>query len=89
MKSNIEYILYARRSSDREDYQAPSIEQQVDELRTLAAKRDLDIAEEIIESASAKELGRPMFRQLISHLSKGKDQRYPGMEARSSGAKYG
>lgn len=74
MKPAIRYILYARRSSDREDLQALSIDQQLEELHLLAAKRNLEIVEEMTESASAKDPGRPIFNELIKQLQKGKAQ---------------
>jgi len=62
------YVVYARRSSDTEDQQALSIEQQLDALRDLARVRGFDVAEELTESASAKDPGRPVFRALMKKV---------------------
>lgn len=68
----LRYILYARRSSDRDDLQTLSLDQQVQVLRQLARTRDLDVVEEFTESASAKLSGRPIFRELVKRLEAGK-----------------
>jgi site-specific DNA recombinase len=68
----LRYILYARRSSDRDDLQTLSLDQQVHILRQLALSRDLDVVEEFTESASAKLSGRPVFREVVKRLEAGK-----------------
>jgi hypothetical protein len=65
-------VVYARRSSDSEDRQALSLESQLEELRKFAAARGFEIAEELTESASAREPGRPVFNQLMSRIREGK-----------------
>jgi DNA invertase Pin-like site-specific DNA recombinase len=67
-------VIYARRSSDREDHQILSIEQQLDVLLELAADRGIDLAEELVENASAKDPGRPIFNDLIKKIRAGKGQ---------------
>ncbi|MCB9883770.1 MAG: recombinase family protein [Planctomycetes bacterium] len=67
----LRYILYARRSSDRDDLQTLSLDQQVQVLRQLALTRELDVVEELTESASAKLSGRPVFRELVKRLEAG------------------
>ena len=62
------YIIYARKSSDREDRQMASIDDQIREMRKIADKDDLEIIDEIIETKSAKEAGRPGFRELVRRL---------------------
>lgn len=59
------FILYCRRSSDREDKQALSIESQERTLREIATRRDLKVVKVIKESMSAKEPGRPGFNEMI------------------------
>ncbi|MGB4076567.1 MAG: recombinase family protein [Minisyncoccia bacterium] len=55
------YFLYARKSTDVEDKQVLSIEAQLAELRALARKNELEIAEEFVEKKSAKIPGRAYF----------------------------
>lgn len=55
------YFLYARKSTDVEDKQILSIEAQLFELRELAKRENLNIADEFIEKRSAKIPGRPIF----------------------------
>ena len=66
------YFLYARKSTDEEDRQILSIEAQVTETKEYAIKENLQIAQEFIESKSAKIPGRPIFNEMMSLLQKGK-----------------
>ncbi len=66
------YVLYARRSTDAEDKQILSLESQFDELRKFAALRGIEIAEELTESASARDPGRPVFGELLRRVKAGK-----------------
>lgn len=72
MSSRSQYIIYARRSSDQEDRQSLSIDQQIEALRLLAARRKLEIADVLTESASAREPGRPLFGELLKRIRAGK-----------------
>ena len=65
-------ILYVRRSSDTEDHQTLSIEQQIFEMRELAAKREIELDEVLTESASAREPGRPVFSELMKRIRAGR-----------------
>lgn len=65
-------VLYARRSMDRDDAQVLSIEQQINALRRLAVQRKIEIAEELTESASAKDPGRPVFGEILKRIRHGK-----------------
>ena len=65
------FLLYARKSSDRDDMQALSIESQLVELRSLARKESLHIAEEFIEARTAKDPGRPVFNRMIQTIQAG------------------
>lgn len=64
-------ILYARKSSESEDRQALSIESQLGVLRDLANRHEIKIIEELTESKSAKEPGRPIFNQMIERIRRG------------------
>ncbi len=66
------YFIYARKSTDVEDKQVQSIEGQLDELRTLAKRENLEIIEELVEKQSAKKPGRPIFNKMLDSIEKGK-----------------
>jgi site-specific DNA recombinase len=68
------YFLYARKSTDVEDKQVLSIEAQLSELRTLARREGLEIAEEFVEKRSAKQPGRPVFSAMMARIQKGEAQ---------------
>jgi site-specific DNA recombinase len=59
-------IIYYRKSTDRDDKQANSLEHQLDNCRRVAELKSLEIYKEIWESRSAKtEWTRPWFNELI------------------------
>lgn len=62
------YFIYARKSSESEDRQVLSIESQIAELQKLAKQHDIEVAEVLTESRSAKEPGRPVFNSLIQKI---------------------
>jgi len=68
------YFIYARKSTDVEDKQVLSIEAQLSELRALARREGLEIAEEFVEKRSAKQPGRPMFNEMMARIQKGEAQ---------------
>ena len=68
------FFLYARKSTDTEDKQVLSIEAQLAELRSLAKRDGLEIAEEFVEKRSAKSLGRPLFGEMMSRIQNGEAQ---------------
>lgn len=68
------YFLYARKSTDTEDKQILSIEAQLSELRALARRDGLDIAQEFVEKRSAKTLGRPVFEDMMRRVERGEAQ---------------
>ncbi len=68
------FFLYARKSTDVEDKQVLSIEAQLSELRTLARREGLEIAEEFVEKRSAKQPGRPVFNEMMARVQKGEAQ---------------
>ena len=54
------YIIYARKSTDSEERQVLSIDAQLAELREFARKEHLHVLRELVESQTAKEPGRPV-----------------------------
>ena len=68
------FFLYARKSTDTEDKQVLSIEAQLAELRSLARREGLEIAQEFVEKRSAKSLGRPLFGEMMSRIQNGEAQ---------------
>jgi DNA invertase Pin-like site-specific DNA recombinase len=65
------YYLYARKSTDDEDRQILSIESQLNELREHAKKESLVVAEEFIETKTAKNPGRPIFDFMLKQIELG------------------
>ena len=65
------YYLYARKSTDDEDRQVLSIESQLNELHEYAKHENLSIADEYVETRTAKEPGRPIFSLMIQQIESG------------------
>src|SRR5436309_1226712 len=65
------YVIYARKSTESEDRQVLSIDSQVREVRQIAAKHGVTVAEVLTESRSAKAPGRPVFGQLVRRIHRG------------------
>lgn len=62
----MQWIIYYRKSTDRDDKQANSLEHQLNNCHRTAENRWINIVEEISESRSAKEeFSRPWFNRLI------------------------
>lgn len=69
----VQYCLYARKSTEQEDKQVPSIESQIREMEKLAINEGLEIVERKQESHSAKEAGaRPVFNEIIEEIKRKK-----------------
>lgn len=67
------YCLYARKSTEQDEYQALSIDSQIKEMTDMADHEGLYIAEVRKEAHSAKESGqRPVFLQLLKDIRLGK-----------------
>jgi len=64
------YLIYARKSTDEEEKQVLSIEAQITELREFATKENLKVIEEYIESKTAKKPGRSVFNAMMERIEK-------------------
>ncbi|HJN84960.1 MAG TPA: recombinase family protein, partial [Patescibacteria group bacterium] len=58
------YAIYARKSTESEDRQVLSIDSQVDEMKQLATRLELNVLRTFKESRSASKLGRPVFAEM-------------------------
>lgn len=67
----LKYIIYCRRSQDREDQQTLSIESQRRELLKVAKAKGLNIVSIIEESKSAYKRGRPEFNKMMNQIENG------------------
>lgn len=65
------FVIYARKSTESDDRQVKSIDSQIDELRVIAMRRGIRVAEVLSESRSAKAPGRPVFGELLRRVNKG------------------
>jgi len=65
------YFLYCRKSSEDKNRQVQSIDDQVNAMTQIAAKRGLEISGVFKESASAKQPGRPIFNSMMERIHKG------------------
>jgi len=67
----MKFFLYARKSTDTEERQVRSIDDQIAELKELAKKENIEIAEIFIEKQTAKTPGRPIFNDMLSQVERG------------------
>jgi DNA invertase Pin-like site-specific DNA recombinase len=65
------FFIYARKSTDDTTRQVRSINDQLAEVRELADREHLEIADIFIERQTAKSPGRPMFNEMLSRIEKG------------------
>jgi DNA invertase Pin-like site-specific DNA recombinase len=69
--TNNRFFIYARKSTDDEDRQIRSLDDQLAEVRELAAKHNLEIMDTLLEKQSAKRPGRPVFNEMLGRIEKG------------------
>lgn len=62
------YIIYCRKSTDTEDKQLLSLDAQERELKEIASKYNLEVVQTFRESMSAKNVGRPIFSEMIKMI---------------------
>ena len=65
------YLIYARKSTDDEDRQVLSIEAQLKELREYAKRENLFVCKEVVEAKTAKKPGRPLFNEVLVEIERG------------------
>ena len=65
------YILYLRKSTDRDDMQALSIDGQRTACLAYANTQNLAIVDTVVEHRSAKSPGRPEFASMLSRIEAG------------------
>jgi len=71
--TNMNYCLYARKSSESDERQAMSIDSQIKEMKDLAKEHELEISDIYKESHSAKTSNtRPIFNKLLIDITQGK-----------------
>ncbi|MFZ3019954.1 MAG: recombinase family protein [Minisyncoccia bacterium] len=70
---HIRYCLYARKSTERDEKQALSIESQVKEMLQIAEREGLEVIDVRREAHSAKASGeRPVYNEIIKDLRAGR-----------------
>jgi site-specific DNA recombinase len=65
------FMLYARKSTDEDDRQLLSIDAQLREVREFATREKLTVVREFVESRTAKEIGRPIFGDMMNAIESG------------------
>lgn len=69
----LKYCIYARKSMEQEERQALSIESQLNEMRIIVERENLNVVEIKHEAHSAKNSGqRPVFLEMIEDIKQGK-----------------
>ena len=73
----VRYCLYARKSTESDEKQALSIDSQINEMKQIAERLNLNVVCVKQESYSAKASGkRPIFAEIIQEIT---DQKYDGI----------
>ncbi len=66
------YIIYARKSSEGEDRQSLSIQSQIIEMEEIAKREGLKVVKVFQESKSARAPGRPVFAEMMKFIEQGR-----------------
>ena len=68
----IKYFAYCRKSSEESSQrQIASIGDQVDAVKAIVAREQLNLIKTFTEEKSAKDPGRPIFNDMLSRIEKG------------------
>ncbi len=67
----LRFILYLRKSTDRDDIQALSIDGQRNTCLAYASSHGIVIVDTVIEHQSAKSPGRPLFTDMLARIKAG------------------
>src|SRR3954464_14825212 len=70
----MKYLLYCRKSTDREDRQILGTEAQKRLLLEHAARNGLEVADVYVENQTAYKIGRPLFGEMLQRLERGEAQ---------------
>lgn len=65
------YLVYARKSTEDEERQQLSIPAQIEELKRFAKQNQLNVQNILIETKSAKTPGRKVFNQMLNQIEIG------------------
>lgn len=68
----MKYIAYCRKSSESEERQLLSIDAQINEIQSKAARDGIVIDKIFRESMSAKAPGRPVFQEMMAYIQENK-----------------
>ena len=71
MDTKNKFFIYARKSTDDLSRQVRSIDDQIAELRDLARRDNLAVADVLIEKQTAKAPGRLIFNAMVERIEKG------------------
>jgi site-specific DNA recombinase len=69
---SMDYIIYARKSTESEDRQSLSIQSQIIEMLEIAKREGVRVVKIFQESKSAKAPGRPIFAEMMKFIEQGK-----------------
>ena len=70
--NKLTYFLYARKSEESDDRQIQSINDQINDLKNLAGRLNLNIKQQYTETRSAKKPNnRPLFDEMLKRIENG------------------